>query len=236
MSSENKTQFLEGLKDGLPIGLGYLSVSFAFGFMAVKSGLSWLEGLLISMTNVTSAGQFAGLTVMTEGGSFLELALTQLVINLRYSLMAISLSQKVSASFKGRLRWLCGFMITDEIFGVSIAREEDVKPVYFFGLMVLPYLGWSLGTLFGGVLGNILPPAVSSAFGVALYGMFIAIVVTPVKEDRKVGIACAIAAAISCLIAWTSLSKVISSGFSIILSAVIASCLAAAFLPQKEEA
>ena len=234
--SEKKSLFIKGLRDGLPIGLGYVSVSFAFGFMAVKNGCTFLMALLISMTNLTSAGQFAGLTVMVTGGTLIEMALTQFVINLRYSLMAISLSQKVSPSFRGKLRWILGFAITDEIFGVSSASPEEVTPVYFAGLTVLPFLGWTLGTLFGALLGNVLPPIVSNALGVALYGMFVAIVVPVAKEDRKVLCSVGVAAAFSSLIAYTSLSEKISSGFAIILSAVLASVLAALLFPKEEEA
>lgn len=229
-------KFTKGLKDGLPIGLGYFSVSFAFGFMAVKSGCTWIEALLISMTNLTSAGQFAGLTVMVTSGSLIEMALTQFVINLRYSLMAISLSQKTAPSFRGKWRWIFGFFITDEIFGVGISQPEDLTVDYFAGLSLLPFAGWSLGTLCGGLLGNVLPEIISSALGVALYGMFVAIVVPPAKEERNVLIAVLVAAGISFLVYYTALSNVISSGFSIILSAVAASALCACFFPVKEAA
>ncbi|MEE0970022.1 MAG: AzlC family ABC transporter permease [Clostridia bacterium] len=174
--------FKMGLRDGIPIFLGYLSVSFAFGITAMTMGLTIIEALLISMTNLTSAGQLAGLPIIAGSGSLIELAVTQLVINLRYSLMSVSLSQKLGESVKMRHRFLIAFGNTDEIFAVSTSKPEMLGRKYFFGLILMPYIGWSSGTLLGAVAGNILPQAVISALGIAIYGMFIAILVPAAKS------------------------------------------------------
>jgi len=134
-------RYREGLKDGLPIGLGYLSVSFGFGITAVGEGLRILEALLISMTNLTSAGQVAGVTVIVAAGTLLEMMLTQLVINLRYSLMGITLTQRLDARCTTPRRMLMSFGMTDEIFAVAVSKPHPVGPTYFYGLMTLPYIG-----------------------------------------------------------------------------------------------
>ncbi len=227
--------FSRGLRDGIPIGLGYFSVSFSFGIIAVSSGLTWWEALLISMTTLTSAGQFAGVTVMAAAGSLVEMAITQLVINLRYALMSISLSQKVDEKFKGIYRMLLGFGMTDEIFAVAMNSGKNIKRAYFFGLMVIPYIGWSLGTLSGAICGNILPDIVCDALGIALYGMFIAIVVPGMKRDKSVAIVVAIAIGISCILYYLPIFDKISSGFSVIICSVIASAVGAILFPEKEK-
>ncbi len=154
--------FNKGLKDGIPVALGYFSVSIAFGLMAIENECSALEAVLISVTNLTSAGQFAGVTVLAAMGTYVEMAMTQLVINSRYSLMAISLSQKVDGKFRGVWKWLLGFAITDEIFAVAIGHDGSISKEYFSGLISLPILGWSAGTLFGAVLGNIMPEIITT--------------------------------------------------------------------------
>lgn len=214
-----------GIKDGIPIGLGYFSVSFSFGILAVTNGFSVLETLLISMTNITSAGQFAGLNIILSMGPLIEMAVTQFVINLRYSLMAISLSQKVNRRFGSAYRALLGMGITDEIYAVAMGNREEVSPPYFAGLALLPYIGWSLGTLFGAVCGNVLPDIICSSLGVALYGMFIAIVVPDMKHDKIISLVVLVAIAISCALYYIPVFKMISSGFSVIISGV---CAAAA--------
>ena len=146
-----------GLQDGVPIGLGYLSVSFAFGITASSVGIPAYIAVLISMTNLTSAGQLAGLTLMTAGGSLIEAAVTQLVINLRYALMSISISQKASAGFGIKHRLLGAFFITDEIFAVAVSKAGQIEPRYWYGLGTVPYFGWAAGTLLGALAGHIMP-------------------------------------------------------------------------------
>lgn len=230
-----QSEWKDGLKSGIPIALGYFFVSFAFGIMGSASGLKWWESVLISMTNMTSAGQFAGVKIIEQGGSAAVLALSQLVINLRYSLMGISLAQNTEESFSGWKRALLGFGITDEIYGVSVNRKKPVSAIYFLGLASLPWLGWSLGTLAGALFGDVMPDAVTKVMGLALYGMFIAIVVPEMKQDRKVLAVAAISAAISCLIAFVPVFRSISTGTSVILCAVTASLLGAWLFPLPEE-
>lgn len=223
--------FARGFKDGIPIGLGYLAVSFSFGIMGIKYGLNIWQTVLISMTNLTSAGQFAGIGIMSAAGSYLEMFIAQLVINLRYALMSIALSQKVDGKFKTPFRALLGHFVTDEIFGVAVSRDFEITPKYFFGLAVAPYVGWSLGTLLGAVSGDLLPAKLCTALSVSLYGMFVAIVVPPMKKQKNVTIVVVIAIVISCIIYFQPLVE-ISTGFSVIISAVTASAIGAWLFPS----
>ena len=220
-----------GIYDGLPIGLGYLSVSFGIGIFAVTGGLSPLAAVLTSLTNMTSAGQVAGFEIIFAGGTLFEMILTQLVINIRYFLMSISLSQRLDASFTLRHRLLASFGITDEIFGVASAKEHPLTPRYMYGLILLPLLGWTLGTLLGAVAGSILPEALKNALGLAIYGMFVAIVVPPARENRGVLVGVLVAIAVSCLLAYVPLFSFVTSGFAVIVAALIAAVIAAVFFP-----
>mgnify|MGYP003177294625 CR=1 FL=1 len=145
----NKKSFGKGLQDGIPIGLGYFAVSFTFGIMAIQSGLTAWQAVLISLTNLTSAGQFAGIGIIAAGGSLWEMALTQLVINLRYCLMSFSLSQKLEKGVSNGHRLAVAFGVTDEIFGVSASQEGRISPWYNYGVMCVAIPGWTLGTLAG---------------------------------------------------------------------------------------
>ena len=223
--------FKIGLRDGLPIGLGYLSVSFAFGIFAVASGLSVWEAVLISMLNLTSAGQLAGVPIIAGLGSFFELALTQLVINLRYSLMSVSLSQRLGESVRVRDRFLISFSNTDEIFAVASGRGEMLGRKYFFGIIVCPYVGWTLGTLLGALAGNILPLLITAALGIAIYAMFIAIIVPVMRKDAKTALSVFVAIALSCLFFYTPVLNKIPSGFVIVICAVSVSALFALLFP-----
>jgi len=223
--------FKEGLKDGIPICLGYLSVSFAFGIFCIQSGLSIIEALLISATNVTSAGQLAGVPIIVGGGTLVEMAVTQLVINLRYALMSVSLSQKFGSDISMLDRLIIAFVNTDEVFAVASGKEHKVSRNYMFGLILLPFLGWTSGTLIGAVAGNIFPAVVIASLGVAIYGMFVAIVVPVAKRDKNVFICVIIAMILSCL--FNFLTKV-PSGFIIIICAVVASTIMAIVAPKEE--
>ncbi|MDD7402522.1 MAG: AzlC family ABC transporter permease [Butyribacter sp.] len=225
----------QGLKDGIPIALGYLSVSFTFGLMAVSAGMTWWQAVLISMVNLTSAGQFAGLEIMVTGGTLIEMALSQLVINLRYALMSLSLSQKVDKTLNTFYRFIVGAGVTDEIFAVAMSREKKVSRYYMFGLIAIPYLGWAGGTLAGAMLGNILPEIVRSSLGIAIYGMFLAIIIPKAKEDTSVLKVIIIAVILSCCFRWIPVLKQVSSGFVIIICAVTASLIGAIFYPLPEE-
>lgn len=227
--------FKRGMKDSVPIALGYFSVSIAFGLMAVEAGCTYMEAVLISAANLTSAGQFAGLTVLASAGTYIEMALTQLVINSRYALMAVSLSQKADEKLRGIWRWLLGFAITDEIFAVAIGRKGSVSREYFSGLIIFPIIGWSAGTLLGAVMGSVLPQLMTNALGMALYAMFIAVVVPKSREDRRVLAVVAIAVAASGAMYFIPALSAVSSGTAIIICAVLASAAGAVLFPVKED-
>lgn len=226
-------RFLKGMRHGVPICLGYLSVSFGFGILAVKSGLSALVSVLISMTNLTSAGQAAGVAIIAAGGTLVEMALTQLVINLRYALMAMSLSQKLDSSFNTFHRMAASFGITDEIFAVASAQEGLLTPAYMYGLILISFLGWTVGTALGAAAGELLPAAVIDAMGIVLYGMFLAIIIPPARKMRSVLVVVLLAALIST--GFHFLLPAVSSGFVIIISAVTAASAGAALFPLRFE-
>lgn len=229
MNEQNS--FKQGLRDGIPICLGYLSVAFAFGIFATESGLSLIQTLLISMTNVTSAGQLAGVPILVAGGSLIELAVAQLVINLRYALMSVSLSQKLGKTVRLLDRFVIAFVNTDEVFAVASAQPGAVGKRYLYGLILTPYLGWSLGTFLGAGAGNILPESVVSALGIAIYGMFIAIVIPETKKRRATALCVGIAIALSCLFTYLPQLSAVPSGFAVIICAVAASALMAVLAP-----
>lgn len=227
--------FSKGVRNGLPICFGYLSVAFAFGIFACGSGLTVAEALLISATNVTSAGQLAAVPIIAGGGTLLELAVSQLVINLRYALMSVSLSQRLGGSVRLLDRFLVAFVNTDEVFAVAMAQNAPVGRRYLYGLILTPYLGWALGTLLGAVAGNLLPTVVISALGLAIYAMFIAIVLPKVKNHRPTALCVAIAVLLSCAFYYIPLLQKIPSGFSVILCSVVAAAVAALVCPVKGE-
>lgn len=230
-----RNDFKRGIIDGIPICLGYLSVSFAFGIFSIESGLEVWQAVLISMTCVTSAGQLAAVPIIAAAGGLLELAISQLVINMRYALMSISLSQKLDEGVRLPDRLAIAFINTDEVFAVASGQKGRVSKWYMYGLMLTPWLGWSSGTLIGAVAGNILPAIVTSALGVAIYGMFIAIVVPEAKKSRPTAMCVAIAVAMSCLFYYVPILSVIPSGFTIIVCAVAASAVMAVVAPVSVE-
>ena len=230
---KEQNSFLKGIIDGMPICLGYLSVAFAFGIFAVESGLSIFETLLISMTNVTSAGQLAAVPIIVSGGNLMELATAQLVINLRYALMSVSLSQKLGKSIRLHDRFLISFVNTDEVFAVASEKEGTVGKRYMYGLILMPYLGWSIGTLVGAAAGNVLPEAAVSALGIAIYGMFVAIVVPVMKIDRRCLLCVLLAIGLSCAFYYLPYLSSVPSGFTVIICAVAASAVFAFVAPVK---
>lgn len=247
LSMQNKDQtqkcrkdFLRGLKAGFPIALGYFFVSTGFGISAINEGLSILESVLISLTNLTSAGQVAGLRILSENAVFAvsaaEMLITQFIINLRYSLMGISLSQKTDDSFTPLNRAVCAFSITDEIFAVASSSSGTFSVPYFLGLSFLPIIGWSGGTFLGAAAGSLLSPEVSSIFGIAIYGMFLAIFIPPARKEKSILFCVSVSAVLSCAIWYIPAFSFISPGFSIIISSLIASVLTAFFFPHEEVA
>ena len=228
-----RSDFLKGMTHGIPIALGYISVSFGFGIAAVRAGLSVAAAVGISASNLTSAGQAAGVEIIAAGGTLIELALSQLVINLRYSLMGLSLSQKLDDSFTLPHRLLASYGITDEIFAVAAAQPGKLKPSYMYGLILISALGWTGGTLLGAVAGQALPQMFTAAMGILLYGMFIAIIIPPSRKSRSVFGAVLIAALISLLFKFVFTK--ISVGFAIIISASVAAAVMALIAPVPDE-
>ena len=222
------------MSHGIPIFLGYLSVSFGFGILAVsKAGLSVFQASVISASNVTSAGQKAGVDVIAAGGGIIEMILLQLTINIRYSLMALSLSQKLDKRFSTPHRLLASYGITDEIFAVCAAQKNPITPAYMYGLISISVFGWILGTALGAAAGELLPAAVSVAMEIVLYGMFIAIIIPPAKKQHSVLFVILMSAAISVIFYYAL--PMVSRSFAIIIAAVSASAIAAAFFPVKDE-
>lgn len=228
------SSFLRGFKGGIPIGLGYLSVSFTFGIIAVSYGLAWWQAVMISMLTLTSAGQLAGIGVMVHPGQYVEMLISQVTINLRYSFMSVSLSQKTAPAFKGIKRWLLGFFMTDEIFAVASA-EDEVDTKFFLGLSVMPYIGWTMGTLLGSLLGNILPTMVLNALCLAIYGMFLAIIAPQARASKPVLAVISVAAALHCVFYYVPLLNQLSSGLTISICAVAAAVLGALLFPIKDD-
>ena len=228
-----KLNFLRGMYHGIPIALGYLSVSFGFGIMAAKAGLSVLAASAISATNLTSAGQAAGVDIIAASGTIIEMILVQLTINIRYSLMALSLSQKLDRKFTAPHRLAASYGITDEIFAVCSAQKQPLTPAYMYGMILVAFIGWVTGTALGAEAGQLLPAAVNSAMGIVLYGMFLAIIIPPSKKQKSVLVVVIAAAAVSILFKYVF--TMVSGGFAVIISAVAASLVGAALFPVKDE-
>ena len=236
---ERRLWFVRGIRDGIPIALGYFAVSFALGIKANAAGISVLEAALMSALNLTSAGEAAAIALIAAGTTYVELAVTQLVINIRYLLMSCSLSQKIAPDAPFFHRLLIGFGVTDEIFGISVATEGKLSPFYSYGAIAVAAPGWTLGTLLGAWLGNVLPTRAASALGVALYAMFLAIILPPARKSRVIAGLVAVSMAASALFtllaerfAWTAMTE----GFRIIILTVVISAVAALLFPVKEEA
>lgn len=231
LSNIAKSYFFKGVKDGVPIFLGYLAVSFTFGIAAEKTGLTPLEASLMSASNLTSAGQFASLDIIKAGAPYIELIITQIIINLRYCLMSASLTQKMSPNVSTANRLLMSFGVTDEIFGAASAVRGKLKPAYMYGLIIISLIGWTLGTCLGSLLGEVMHPKFMSAFSVALYAMFVAIIIPPSIGDKTVTSAVYISMALSGLFYIAPALNQISSGFRIIILTAAVSAVFAALKP-----
>ena len=227
--------YSDGLRDGFPIGLGYLSVALGFGISAVGQGLRALETMFISMTNFTSAGQIAGVSIIAAGGTALEMILTQIIVNLRYSLMGISMTQKLDAKCTTWRRLLLSWAVTDELFAVVYTKPGKVGPSYLAGLFTAPYLGWILGTVLGAVAGQIMPERLQNAAGLMVYIMFVAILIPPVRREKGVLAVAVLSSALSCVLYFVPVFHFLSSGFSMILCAVIASVILSFLCPVPDE-
>ena len=231
----NWNAYRTGVNRGLPVGVGYFSVSFGFGAMAAAQGLRALDATLISMTNLTSAGQFAGLTLILAAATLWELILTQLVINSRYALMSLALSQRMGQRIGILPRLFIAFFNTDEIFALAMAEKAPLTVPFMLGLGTTPILGWTAGTLCGALAGSVLPASIRVALGVMLYGMFIAIVVPPARQEKPVLITVILALILSCLFTWVPGLKEVSAGISIVICTVAAAAICAWLHPIAEE-
>lgn len=231
----NTQEFREGLRDGIPVCLGYISVSMAFGLTAVKSGMPLWATVLISLTNLTSAGQFAGTNLLLAQSSYIELMITTFIINIRYFLMSITVSQKLHKDYRMRERLITSFAVTDEIFAVSVQRRSELTFSYMLGLILPPIVGWTLGTLIGAVATTLLPENLTDAMGIILYAMFIAIIVPPSREHKNVLIAVVLAIVASYAFAYLPVLSAVSGGWSVIMITVGVSAVAAWLFPIEEE-
>lgn len=228
-------EFYAGIKDGIPICLGYFSVSMAFGLTAVKSGLPVWSAILISLTNLTSAGQFAGVKIILAGGKMLELFLTTLIINMRYFLMSVSVSQRADKKMTLIKRLIVSFAITDEIFAVSTQRKKLLSTSYMAGLILMPVIGWTGGTTMGAVASTIIPQAISTAMGISLYAMFIAIIIPPARKNKNVLLAIFMSVVLSVMFYYLPCLKGISGGWSVIIITLAVSTFCATFFPVNDE-
>ena len=231
----NKNEFIQGFKDGIPIGLGYFAVSFALGIAMKNAGMSWIDGFFMSLFNLASAGEYAGTQVILASGTYLEMIIMTAVANARYMLMSCSLSQKLAPETKTKHRMLIGYAITDELFGIAYSREGYLNPYYFYGGMSASILPWAIGTSCGIVMGNILPSSIVSALSVALYGMFLAIIIPPSRKNKTVLVLVMISFLSSYLCTILPVISSISSGTRIIILTVVISLIAAIKKPIKED-
>lgn len=220
----------------MPVCVGYFSVSFGFGAMAVAQGLSLWHAVLISATNLTSAGQFAGLTVIATAATLIEMFLTQLVINSRYGLMSLALGQKFGPNVGTGKRLIAAFFNTDEVFALGMARRGKLTTSFFVGAGTVAAIGWVGGTAMGALAGSLLPASVQVALGVLLYGMFIAIVVPQAREEKPVLLSALLALVFSCLFTWVPGLKDISTGLAIVICTVAAAAICAVVAPVEEVA
>lgn len=227
-------EFKDGLKKGLPIGLGYISVSLTFGMMAVSGGISPLMAVFISFTNVTSAGQFAGIQLIFQTASYFEIALTVFVINIRYMLMSLSLSQKLTRTTTLLEKLILAFGVTDETFAVASLEQKALTAPYMFGLITLPIIGWTFGTFLGAVASTILPVKLQDALGIALYAMFIALIIPEAKKSTPILLVVLIAVFFRLLFRYVLFFNELSSGFAIIISSLSAAAIVAYFCPLKK--
>lgn len=226
--------FVRGMRDGIPICLGYFAVSFALGIAGRGVGMNAVQAFVMSLTMVASAGQFAAITLIGAGAGIIEMITTTVVVNLRYLLMSCSLTQKLSPETKLLHRLALSYCMTDEIFGLSISVDGFLRPVYTYGITVISVSGWCLGTVLGVIAGNILPALVTNALGVAMYGMFLAIIIPPAKENHFLGALVAVSMAASGLFSVLPYLKAISSGFRVIILTILIAGIAAVIHPIEE--
>ncbi|MDY5883903.1 MAG: AzlC family ABC transporter permease [Roseburia sp.] len=234
MMEQNRNAFRNGMRDGLPIGLGYFAVSFSLGIAAKNAGLTWLQGFFASALCTASAGEYAGFSMIAACATYLEIAIVTLITNARYLLMSCALSQRFSPDTPMIHRFIMAHFVTDEFFGITIARPGYLNPFYTYGAVCIGWPCWSIGTALGVVAGNLLPVCIVSAFSVALYGMFLAIIIPPARKNKVVAGLIVICFVFSFLFTKLPVVSNLSSGTRTILLTVSISALAAALFPVKE--
>lgn len=232
----NRNQFLKGLKDGIPIALGYFAVGFTLGISAKNAGLTAFQAGLMSITMHASAGEFAVLTVILGDSGYLAMIISQLVINMRYFLMSCSLSQKIDPKTSVPKRLLLSYFVTDEIFGIATAVKGTLNPYYNYGAASIASPGWVIGTVLGVLVGNILPASLASAFSVALYGMFLAVVIPPSKQDKAIAVVVLISMAGSLLFTMLPVISDFAVSTRIIILTVVIASAGAIIKPVEEHA
>ena len=232
---DRKREYLQGVRDGVPIGLGYFAVSFSLGIMAKNIGLTPLQAAVMSLLNNASAGEYMGLTMIAASATYWEMALATLITNARYLLMSCAMSQRMDPATPFRHRLFMSFDITDELFGITIARPGYLSPWYMYGGMTPAIPGWMIGTALGTLAGSLLPLRVVSAFSVALYGMFIAIFIPPARKDKVIAVLVVLAFAASWAFSVLPVVSALSDGTRTIILTVALSAGAAALFPRKEE-
>ena len=229
------SDFKNGLRDGIPIGLGYLAVSFSLGIAAKQIGMSGFEGFIMSLLNNASAGEYAGMTMVAAKATAIETAIMILIANARYLLMSTALSQHLDPKMPLWKKLLIGFDVTDELFAIAMSQPEYCSFDYYFGAMCLAIPGWSVGTLLGIVIGNLLPARIVSAFCVALFGMFIAVIIPAAKKDKVVFGCILVSFAASSLFNYLPMLSGIAEGTRTIILTLAISAGAALLFPKKDE-
>lgn len=233
-SKSNKQVFIEGIRDGFPIALGYLAVAFSLGIIARKSNFNPIQGFINSVLNHASAGEYAVYTVVAAGAGYVEMAIMTLVVNARYMLMSTALSQKFSSKTSMLHRILVGFTVTDELFAITIKRPGHIKPLYNYAAFLIAVLGWSFGTAFGIIAGELMPIRLVSAFSVALYGLFLACIMPESRNHRIVTVLIIISFILSFIASKVSIFSGISSGTKTIILTVVIASVAAIIFPHPE--
>ncbi len=227
--------FLRGLRNGIPICLGYFAVSFALGISARNAGMTSVQSFVMSLTMVASAGQFAAINLISTSAGIIEMITTSLIVNLRYFLMSCSLTQKLDPKKSPIHRFLVAYCVTDEIFGLSVTVDGYLNPFYTYGITIISVAGWCAGTVLGVVMGNILPAVVSNALGVAMYGMFLAIIIPPAKKNRVITVLVIVSMAASGLFSILPVLSSISSGFRVIILTLLIAGAASFLAPIPDE-
>lgn len=233
---KHKSVFSEGLKNGLPIGLGYFAVSFSLGIAAKNAGLTPFQGFLTSSLINASAGEYAGFVLIASGATYLQMIIMTLITNARYFLMSCALSQKLNQKTSLLHRIILGFYVTDELFGISVARKGFLDPYYTYGAVTIAAPCWAAGTALGIIAGNLLPVRIVSALSVALYGMFLAVIIPPSRKSRTIAVLVAVSFLLSYAFSALPVISSISEGTRTIVLTLVISAAAAILKPVKQEA